>query len=185
MVQAKSTWAEGLARAPADPSAELARAYAAHRHQVYRLALRYGGGRGGWAEDVTQDVFLRLLDHLEHLEDRDDLWPWLYRVTANACISRLRRDRIVAAASLRWLFSADPDGPPTPEALSEARSELERASRILDGLPPKERVAFCMHHLDGKELTEIGSILGHSKGYVSKLISRAEERVKRRERSWR
>ena len=54
-----------------------------------------------------------------------------------------------------------------------ARDDLRRALETLGTLPPKEQVAFSMFYLDGKEQEEIGKILGHSKGYVCKLIQRA------------
>ncbi|XXT16928.1 sigma-70 family RNA polymerase sigma factor [Sorangium sp. So ce429] len=54
-----------------------------------------------------------------------------------------------------------------------ARDDLRRAFDALNALPVKERVAFSMYYLDGKEQEEIGRVLGHSKGYVCKLIQRA------------
>ena len=66
--------------------------------------------------------------------------------------------------------------------LADNREELAHAWRVVEALPPKERVAFCMHHLDGKRQIEIAATLGHSKGYVCKLLKRAEARV--RERGW-
>jgi RNA polymerase sigma-70 factor (ECF subfamily) len=47
----------------------------------------------------------------------------------------------------------------------------------LQALPPKEQVAFCMLHIDAVPQTEIARILGYSRGYVSKLITRATARL--------
>jgi RNA polymerase sigma-70 factor, ECF subfamily len=63
------------------------------------------------------------------------------------------------------------------DALAGARDELRRAFRALDALPAKERVAFAMHTIDGLTLEEIGAVLGHTKGYVSKLVTRAQARL--------
>jgi RNA polymerase sigma-70 factor (ECF subfamily) len=160
-----------------DARHDLVRAYELHRQDVFRLALRYGAGRRSWAEDRTQDVFVRLIEVIDRLRDAHDLGAWLYRVTANVCISRLRRERFIALATLRFAFA--PQEPATPEALAERNDDVVLAIRMLETLPPKERVAFTMHHLDGKTLDEIGEILGHSKGYVSKLVSRAESRLRK------
>src|SRR5262245_37026179 len=65
--------------------------YRAERERVYAWALRYGGGRGAWAEDVTHDVFLKLHRNLRQLE-LNDVGAWLYRVTANLALSRLKRE---------------------------------------------------------------------------------------------
>ena len=152
--------------------------YKRHHVLVYRLALRYGRGNAAWAEDVTQEVFLALFDVLDRLDDRDGLEPWFYRVTTNRCLNRLRRERVRQAAPVRWLLGAKAKEPVDPERVTAAREGLDRAWSALDALSPKERVAFCMYYLDGKLLTEIGAVIGHSKGYVCKLIKRAETHVR-------
>lgn len=152
--------------------------YVQHREFVYRLALRYGGGSHAWAEDVTQEVFLRLFDALAQLEDDRAMEPWFYRVTTNRCLNRLRSERLRNSAPVRWLLGRRNEDGRSPERVAAARQGLEQASAVLASLPPKERVAFSMHVLDGKKQIEIAEVLGHSKGYVSKLIARAEERVR-------
>jgi RNA polymerase sigma-70 factor (ECF subfamily) len=149
---------------------------------VYRLALRYGGGSRAWAEDVTQEVFVRLIDHVDDLEDRDGLEGWFYRVATNRCLNRLRRERVRNAAPVRWLLGSRQTEPADPERVAGVRQELAHAWDVVESLPPKERVAFCMHYLDGKKQTEIADCLGHSKGYVCKLIKRAQARV--RQQGW-
>jgi RNA polymerase sigma-70 factor, ECF subfamily len=153
--------------------------YERHHAEVYRLALRYGGGRVAWAEDVTQDVFVSLIGAVHRLREVEDLGGWFYRVTTRRCMTRISRERFRALAPVRWFFGNDPPEVERPDETLAKRSELFAALGALDALPPKERVAFAMHHLDGKELKEIGQVLGHSKGYVSKLIKRAEERLGR------
>ena len=152
------------------------RLYVRHRDRVFRLALRHGAGDSAWAEDVTHDVFVRLLGAIDRLHDEDELGGWFYRVTINRCLSKLKRDRLLQ--SLVTLFGAFPTLPPTPEHSALARSDLRRTLEAVRSLPPKERVAFSMLHLDGKSQNEIAEIMGHSKGYVSKLLHRAAERVR-------
>ncbi len=152
--------------------------YVEHRDFVYHLALRYGGGSKAWAEDVTQEVFVRLFDVVDEVEERDGMQPWFYRVTTNRCLNRLRAERLRNAAPVRWILGRRKHEERHPERLVAARQELEQASEALASLPPKERVAFSMHFLDGKKQSEIAELLGHSKGYVSKLIARALDRVR-------
>lgn len=157
--------------------------YLEHREFVYRLALRYGGGSHAWAEDVTQEVFVRLFDVIDSLQDDGSpaaLEPWFYRVTTNRCLNRLRAERLRNSAPVRWLLGrrAEDGRGRDPERVTAARQGLAQANAVLASLPPKERVAFSMHVLDGKKQIEIAEQLGHSKGYVSKLIARAEERIR-------
>jgi RNA polymerase sigma-70 factor, ECF subfamily len=152
------------------------RLYARHRDQVFRWALRIGGGNAAWAEDVTHDVFVRLIGAIDRLQDDEDLSPWFYRVTLNRCLTRLQRDRFFA--SLTAALTLFQPKPPTPEHEVAAKTEIERTLAVVKSLPPKERVAFSMLHLDGKSQNEIAELMGHSKGYVSKLLQRASERVR-------
>lgn len=152
------------------------RLYARHRDQVFRLALRYGAGDADWAEDVTHDVFVRLLRAVDRLRDEDDLGGWFYRVTTNRCLSHLQRDRV--RRSLLSMIPFRGTAPSDPEREMAAKSDLDRTLAVVRSLPPKERVAFSMLHLDGKSQKEIAAIMGHSKGYVSKLIRRATDRVR-------
>lgn len=152
--------------------------YRRHHRLVYRLALRYGRGNVAWAEDVTHDVFLDLMKALATLTDRDHLEGWLYRTTSNRCLNRLRRDRFLALSPIRWLLGQDEADRSPVDEVTIARDDLRRALEALGTLPPKEQVAFSMFYLDGKEQEEIGKILGHSKGYVCKLIQRAVARLR-------
>lgn len=154
--------------------------YTRARDDVFRTALRYGAGDRDFAEDVTQDVFVRLMGALGRLDDRDELGGWLYRVTVNLCLNRLQRER--ARRTLLGLLGRGLPSTVVPERVSEARSELARVLETIEALPPKERVALTMLHVDGRSQNEIAEVLGHSKGYVSKLVDRAHARV--RARGW-
>ena len=63
--------------------------------QVFAWARRYAGGRTGWAEDVTHDVFLRAWRHRDELRAAD-VKSWLYRVTQNRAFTLLRREGTMA-----------------------------------------------------------------------------------------
>jgi RNA polymerase sigma-70 factor (ECF subfamily) len=158
--------------------------YSRYVDRVFRWALRFGAGDVAWAEDVTQDVFMSLVKRAPELDDVDDLGGWFYRVTANRCLNELRRQRLVRAfASALFAMRPEPDWKRTPEAVVMARGELDDALQAIRHLPPAQRVAFCMRHLDGLPQQEIGRILGFSKGHVSRLLGRAAEQL--RKAGWR
>lgn len=148
--------------------------YRAERDRVYAWALRYSGGRGAWAEDVTHDVFLQLHRNLRQL-DLADVGAWLYRVTANVALNRLRREASWVGRLGRLLTFGEPTRP--DEAL-ERRDDAAAALRLLDTLPPKERMALSMQVLDGLSQREIARTLGFSEGYVSKLLTRAWKTIR-------
>jgi RNA polymerase sigma-70 factor (ECF subfamily) len=174
--QASPDRAPGEGRASA--ASEVSELYRKHHRLVFHLGLRYGQGNVAWAEDVTQEVFLSLFKVIHTLRDTSDMEGWLYRATTNRCLNRLRRDRFLALAPVRWLLGEQQPPPSPPESLAIARDDLRRVLDALGALDPKERVAFAMYYLDGKEQEEIGQVLGHTKGYVCKLIQRAVSRVR-------
>ena len=148
--------------------------YRSERDRVYSWALRYSGGRGAWAEDVTHDVFLQLHRNLRQL-DLQDLGAWLYRVTANLALSRLKREASWVGRLGRLLTFSEPLRP--DEAL-ERQDDAAAALRLLNTLPPKERMVLSMQVLDGHSQREIAHMLGFSEGYVSKLLTRAWAKIR-------
>jgi RNA polymerase sigma factor (sigma-70 family) len=155
--------------------------FKAHRNRVYRLGLRYGRGRAMWAEDLTQDVFMKLLEELPNLSDHEDLGGWIYRVTTNAALTRLRREKSVVGRVTR-LFPAENEAVEGAEERVESSERAKEAQSLLESLPPKERVVLAMKVLDGKQQRDIARTLGMSEGYVSKLLTRAWGRI--REAGW-
>ncbi len=152
--------------------------FRANRDRVYRLGLRYGRGRVSWAEDLTQDVFMKLYQELPRLSAHEDLGGWLYRVATNAALSRLRREKSLLGR-LDQLFAEEDE---VSESSADAKVEMTESAReaqaLLDGLPPKERVVLGMKVLDGMAQKDIAVALGMSEGYVSKLLTRAWEKIR-------
>jgi len=145
--------------------------------QVFAWARRYAGGRAGWAEDVTHDVFIRAWKHREELR-HEDVRGWLFRVTQNRALSLLRREvslvgRLRQAIHLAW----HPEAPATPEEALDRRQSASAASEALQSLPGQERVVLTLKVIDGLSQREISQMLSLSEGYVSKLVARATGRL--------
>lgn len=164
------------------PTTSPAVLYEEHRGRVYHLCLRLGAGNVAWAEDATQDVFVKLLAELPRLSASEDLGGWIYRVTVNTCLSRLRREGSVWRRVLAALAARPASTAPSPERQLSLREDAAAALEELERLPAKERVVFCMKHLDGLDQRSIAASLGHSEGYISKLLDRARARIE--ERGW-
>lgn len=152
--------------------------YRRHFPQVYLQCLRYAGGDKAWAEDVAHDVFVKLLEHQQELSDGGRVGAWLYRVAANTAISHLRRRRSFVSW-MREAIGSEPEAAPSPAELLDERRRSDAALTMLRALPGKERVVVCMRLLDGRSQKDIADILKLSEGYVSKLMQRALERVRR------
>jgi RNA polymerase sigma-70 factor, ECF subfamily len=164
-------------------TATVAACYLAHRDRVYRWSLRYAGGRSDWAEDLAHDVFVRLTENFSKLDDTDEIGRWLYRVTANLAISRLRRERLALNRLVMLVRGERTEHEPPADRILEEREQAAQAMAALRQLPAKERVVICMRVLDGLSQKEIAEALELSEGYVSKLLKRAWARLQ--EAGWR
>ncbi|MBI5548237.1 MAG: sigma-70 family RNA polymerase sigma factor [Deltaproteobacteria bacterium] len=151
--------------------------YDTHRDRVFAWALRYTAGDQDLAEDLVQEVFLKALQCSKVLERPSELAGWLYRVTANLALNRLRAKRSFIKSVVRLLGDARPE-PSLPSAELELREETTAALALLGRLPDRERVVVTMKLIDDQSQREIAHALGMSEGYVSKLLARALERLK-------
>lgn len=167
-------------RQPARDDAQQAtqRAYEAFGAEVFRVALRFGRGDRAWAEDLVHEVFLELHGAWASVRDGERVQGWLYRTAVHRSLNRLRRERLRHSPWVRWLIAGWHGADPDPERVSLGREALDDVFARIAALPDKQRVAFCMHHFDERSGREIAQLLGHSEGYVSKLLSRAHSTVR-------
>src|SRR5262245_37293582 len=70
---------------------ELAQLYRRCGAMIYRRCCKLLKDEAA-AQDATQEVFIRLMSHLDRLDPRDDYLPWIYRVATNHCLNVLRDD---------------------------------------------------------------------------------------------
>lgn len=171
-----STRTVGAEQTPAVSFEEL---YEQHRGAVYGWARRYCGSDSAEAEDLTSEVFIKLLVSMPEI-DASRAGAWLYRVTANLAISRGRARRSFLNRLLA-VFS-ESQQPRHPVTALEAREEMTRVLDALDRLPARERVVICMQLVDGMTQAQIAEALALSQGHVSRLLGRAFARL--RARGW-
>jgi RNA polymerase sigma-70 factor, ECF subfamily len=151
--------------------------YATHRAFVFHRCLRYGAGDVAFADEVTQEVFLKLWEHLPTLRETHDLGGWLNRVAANLAISRLRRERSLLGKLHALWSTADRADTDTALRVVERKQIAGQVLDALRTLPARERVIICMKLLDGASQRDIARTLEVSEGYVSKLIQRSMQRL--------
>ena len=131
----------------------------------FNLALRILGDRAA-AEDVVQEVFLKMMNTLPGFRGDAPFGVWLKRMTANATIDTLR-------AGQRF---ADED----PEALfaSMASRNVDADLRVdawtlLMRLPPRARAVLVLHELEGYTHKELSDLFGQSESYSKSILARA------------
>jgi RNA polymerase sigma-70 factor (ECF subfamily) len=156
-----------------EANAVLERLYKAHHGSVFRTALRFAAGDRQWAKDCMQDVFVVLAGQLPKLKDIDDIEGWLYRVTVNTALKRLRSAKRRGNFFERLGRITIGQRPTKPEETLQVRRDVHRLEVAIAELLPLQRAAMVLTLFEGKSQTEAAKLLGVSKGYMSKLHSRA------------
>jgi RNA polymerase sigma-70 factor (ECF subfamily) len=130
------------------------------------------------AEDVVQDVFVRVLEHRESLTDVRDMRVWLIRIAWNLALDRRRRMRPeqMDATFADSLVGTDQ---PADEALGDAR-RMRAVLRELEALPKAERQVLLLSAVDELGTAEIAALLKRSESAVRALLFRARTRLKDR-----
>jgi len=152
----------------------------AHYDAIYRMAWRWVGAREE-AEDVAQDVCIKLAGAIRGFRGQAEFSTWLYRVIYTVAMDHLRKRR-----RSFWNGSGDIDGDPIREALlSKSPSpednligkELWREVRTL---PPLQRDAVLLVYGEDRSHAEAAEILGCSANTVSGHLYTARKRLKER-----
>jgi RNA polymerase sigma-70 factor (ECF subfamily) len=130
------------------------------------------------AEDVVQDVFLRMLVHRESLDSIRDLRVWLVRIAWNLALDRKRRIR---PDQMDEMFTRDLAAAHVPAdvALHEAQ-RMQSVLRELERLPSAERHVLLLAAVEELDTAEMAQVLGRSESAVRALLSRARARLRQR-----
>ncbi len=169
-----------ITRIQAGDKAACAQCIEKHSPGVYRLALRLMQHDAD-AEDVVQETFLSAFKAIDDFQGRSELSTWLYRITYNTAMMRLRKHQ-PDTVSVEETEAAD-DGALVPTQLfdwcclpesdfetNETRAHLEQAIR---DLPEKLRVVFMLRELEGLSTDETAKALDISIETVKTRLHRA------------
>lgn len=153
-----------------------------HQASVVRFCTRFVGD-AAVAEELAQDVFVKLYRSAKTYQPSARFKTFLFRVATNHCLNELRRP---ARKAERVEQPMDDDGPgvldeaasdSTPQQALEAK-EVERAvTRALEAMSERERAAFAMCRFEGMAYRDIAEALEASEAAVKSLIHRATLQV--------
>ena len=135
------------------------------------------------SEDVVQDTFVIAFSKIGLLRDPEALRGWLAAIAVSQVHRRLARQRLLRCFGLdRGLDDAPLDECAREDLTVEARSELAALDLVLQGLPPGQRIAWMLRHVEGEALDSVAETCGCSRATVKRWIALANARIKERVR---
>ncbi len=123
-----------------------------HQAMVFSMAYYFLRDRSA-AEEIAQDVFLRLYRNLGGIKSPAHLMLWLRKVTSRRCIDEIRRNPVRPQVSLEDAPEPIDRRPPTDPLLSR------RLQRLVASLPENARMVVILRYQEDLELAEIAEIL--------------------------
>ena len=151
------------------------------------------------AEEVVQDAWLAVIEHLADFEGRSSLKHWVYRIVANTAKRRAARDsRVVPVGDLlseagptvdparfqpatepfpgHW--HAVPDAWPNPEEATDAAEIRRVVAAALQALPPRQAAAVALRDIEGYPPEEVAELIGVSAANQRVLLHRGRAAVR-------
>jgi RNA polymerase sigma-70 factor (ECF subfamily) len=152
--------------------------FEAYRDRVFSIA-RYSLGDEAAADDVTQQIFVKLFTRIGQFRGESEFTTWLYRLVINSCLDERRKQR-------RFL-PVEEFGPvskaihrKSPESGYERREIAGSVREAIGGLKPKMRLPVLLKYIEGLSYEEIAEVLGCSKGTVASRLNRAHKALAKR-----
>jgi RNA polymerase sigma-70 factor (ECF subfamily) len=162
------------------------RLFETYRSRVINLSCRYVKSREA-AEDIAQEVFLKVYDRKVKVDAAARFTTWLYRVTVNASLDFLRRNKHTPrsldeeSAPGKTLESLIPDPGPFSARESVLQDEITRAvNREIEKLPEKLRIPLLLYQFEELTYEQVAAILGVTAKAVERKLYHARERLRKK-----
>lgn len=139
-----------------------------HADRVFRMAWKWCGNRAD-AEDVTQEVFIKLAGKMHLFQPRAKFTTWLYQVTLNEARDHHRREARRSRNEAQYSAELQTD------AMQESGADIEE---LLRGLPNDQREAVLLVHCQGLSHKEAALVLGCAEKTVTWRLFEARKKLK-------
>ena len=141
------------------------------RSPLFRY-LRSFGLTAQDAEEIIQEVFLALFQHLRHGKSRANLRGWIFRVGHNQALKLRARESRRAVPADDDFVERQPDLAANPEEQAVSNQRQRRLTAVVDALPARDRACLALR-AEGFRYREIAEIVGMSLGAVSMSLERS------------
>jgi len=160
-----------------------------YTEMIYNVSLRMVKERE-LAEDLTQDVFIKIYRALPGFEGRSALSTWIYKIVYNVALAEMEKARYSREAEEpvdevleRLPHEARENGEDSILGTIEKRDAVERLNRMMKALKPEQRWAMTLYYTGEKSYREIADIMDVPMGTVKTLLFRAKTKLREMSRT--
>ena len=145
--------------------------------KLYRLCLRFLVHRDE-AEDVVQEVYLKLWNMRDKLGEINNLEAFATTVTKNLCLDKLKSRRMISMDDLNNQFSTAVSAETDPHRLTENLDTFGMVRKIIDQLPDQQKSVIMLRDIDEFSFEEIEQLTGLNINTIRVNLSRARKQVR-------
>jgi len=151
--------------------------YERYKTKVYRTATAITHDER-MAEDILQEVFLRVNRYADSFDQTQPFEPWIYRITVNLSYSWTNKAKRWVNFFQNAIERLKAPSKRDPERVTESREQRELLRRAIDALPNSHRVVIILYYLEGLSVNEVAYALGVPGGTVKSRLYYAREKLK-------
>jgi len=144
--------------------------YLGYKSSLFNIAYRFAGNYPS-AEDLLQEIFLKIFRNIKSLRKPEAFNSWIYRIAMNTCISFVRKKGKVREV----LYDDTAESHDRIGDRETIRLDIEQAVRML---PPKQKSVFLLHDVQGLTHNEIALIMGWSAGTSKSQLFKARMKIR-------
>jgi RNA polymerase sigma factor (sigma-70 family) len=146
------------------------------KNKLFRFAFRMLGSSEE-AKDVVQEVFIKVWNGREQIEEIQNMEAWCMRITRNLSLDKLRSRQRKATDSMDEAFDIREEGL-TPHETTEIKESMVRINQLIAALPEKQRQVIHLRDVEGYSYNEICDILELDMNQVKVNLFRARNAVR-------
>jgi RNA polymerase sigma-70 factor (ECF subfamily) len=134
-----------------------------YQEKLYWIARRFVNDHDQ-ANDIVQEVFVKVYSALKKFRGESSVYTWLYRITVNVALSALRKQRIRDFVRIDKFFETADDENEQPDAIFEKDEQQKLIEEAIEKLPEKQKSVFILRYHEELSYEEISLILKTSVG---------------------
>ncbi len=145
---------------------------------VYNTALSYIQDTA-LAEEITQDVFMKIYQNAHRFEGKSSLKTWMYRITINSALNQIKKQKRHSFVQLNQDSKEKPDFE-HPGVLLENKENARLLFKHIESLAHQQKTAFILSYLEELPRKEVAEIMETSLKAVESLLQRAKQQLRKK-----